>query len=159
MCKRKLGKLLCIYLVVVAISLSMLIPVFATEVTAYVFNQTITAYRSSQGAVCASGSQPYVGAAAMRPRVENDVSSGPIFPYGAVCTLETSVPMYSGGYRNFFWVEDVGDVDYAGYESDDLTYSWLDIWQGTGPIGGTIYNWCINTFETRRSNYSAYYIE
>lgn len=78
----------------------------------WVFNQTITAYRSDSGARCASEVVPYQGAVAQHPKIRGDHSSPPLFGFGAICTLDVAVPMYGGGRRTTFTVEDIGDVNY-----------------------------------------------
>ena len=159
MFKNKPGKLLMICTITI-LSCSMLFSNVSFADT-WVFDQTITAYVSAPGAKCASGITPYKGAAAQHPVTRNDHSSEPLFGFGAYCVLAYEVPMYGGGTRSTFFVEDIGDVDYAAYDAGNVTLWWLDIWQGTYYTAkkedSDIYKWCKNTFGTKYRNYTAYH--
>ncbi|WP_373000311.1 hypothetical protein [Lutispora sp.] len=135
------------------IILSITVPVNSSW-TADMEDQTITAY-CSNGTACASGNMPYKGAVAVHP--DEPDSDIPLFNFGAHITLTSSVPMYGGGTRTTFTVEDIGDQDYSSYNSGDLTLGWLDVWQGTGASGSAVWNWCNNTFETKIRDYHAYW--
>lgn len=126
---------------------------FAAQ-TVRTYNQQVTAY-TSNGTACHSGKMPYQGAVAVHPQRSSDVikfGNGPgKYPFGTSVVLGTAVPMYPGSStRSTFTVEDTGDYGFR------LTDSWVDVWQGNGPTGGTINNWCKNTFGTKRSDITFY---
>ena len=91
---------------------------------------------SAQGARTYSGALPFQGACAVHLWKAGDPGSGPAeFPFGATAVLSQSVPMYPGNTsHSVFTVLNTGDYNIVH------TPHFIDVWQATDYIGGTI--WC-----------------